>query len=370
MSRGETGKQRQTRIELGYYKQPDAIVRWRAGLVVITVLLAGLWFGLAPIWDRGPAVPVRLFEWERLASPGPLAHVHSAWESRCEACHVPFRSVNETPWRPMSSTDTPTSELRCQTCHAGSPHHPSQNVGEPIVCAECHRDHRGPEASLVRVEDATCTRCHADLKQQRGGIPPLREPTVPNSVTHFDADPAHHPQFTAIGSKDPGRLRFNHALHQTKGFTRESGGKPITFAQVAETERARYGWTSAQELASAVPPLADCTACHELGKTDLGSVTASTVSTSRGASASMLPVTYENHCRGCHPLAFDPKNPGKQLRHGLSTSEVLDELRQYYAAQAVEADPDRLRRFVPPVQSPASPPLPSSRILGAPSMTN
>ena len=102
MSRGETGKQRQTRIELGYYKRPDAIARWRARLILFAVVLAGLWFGLAPIWDRARRVAVRLFEWDRLASPGPLARVHSTWESSCETCHVPFQPMNDSHWTPFA----------------------------------------------------------------------------------------------------------------------------------------------------------------------------------------------------------------------------------------------------------------------------
>lgn len=121
MSRGETGKQRQTRIELGYYKQPDAIAHWRRRVVVLTVLLAAVWFGLAPLWDRGSSSRIRLFEWDRLASPGPLVRAHSTWESRCEACHVPFRQVKGTGWSPLASADNRVSDQQCQTCHAGIP---------------------------------------------------------------------------------------------------------------------------------------------------------------------------------------------------------------------------------------------------------
>jgi hypothetical protein len=68
----------------------------------------------------------------------------------------------------------------------------------------------------------------------------------------------------------------------------------------------------------------------------------------------MLSVTYENDCRACHPLEFDSKSPGRQVRHGLSPGEVFEELRQYYRAQAALADPKLLGRFIPPRALPGS----------------
>ena len=46
--------------------------------------------------------------------------------------------------------------------------------------------------------------------------------------------------------------------------------------------------------------------------------------------------------------AFDANVPDKQVRHGLAPAELVGELRQFYAAQAVTADPALLRQFVPP----------------------
>ena len=101
MSKEETGKLRRSRIELGYYKRPDSLARWRTRLVLLALALAGLWLGLAPVWDGGRSGAMRLFQWHRLASPGPLARVHATWESRCEACHLPFRPMNGSRWSPL-----------------------------------------------------------------------------------------------------------------------------------------------------------------------------------------------------------------------------------------------------------------------------
>ena len=77
MTRGETGKQRQTRIELQIL-QATRRDRPLAGEIDLDRGRAGrpvAWS--APIWDRRTTAPLRLFEWDRLASPGPLARVHS-----------------------------------------------------------------------------------------------------------------------------------------------------------------------------------------------------------------------------------------------------------------------------------------------------
>jgi hypothetical protein len=371
MTRGETGKQRQTRIELKYYKRPDAIARWRARIILITVALAGLWFALAPVWERRTSAPVRLFEWDRLASPGPLARVHSTFESRCDACHVPFQPMNASHLTPFAAAKTSESNQRCQACHTGPTHHASQVPHErEMACSACHHDHRGEEVSLVRVDDTSCTTCHADLPNHHDKNLPFKEPAVAKSVTHFDADPNHHPDFFVVkNKKDPGRLKFNHALHRAPGYTLEPSGQILTFAQVADGERTRYGWNSTMPLETPVPPLEDCRFCHRLDSDEVaasgnGTKTVREGLPSRGAGEYMLPVTYKNDCRACHPLEFDSKSPGQQIPHGLSPRDVLDQLRQFYQAQAVKLDPDLLRRYIPTEQKPGKPAKPVSDQIG------
>jgi hypothetical protein len=69
----------------------------------------------------------------------------------------------------------------------------------------------------------------------------------------------------------------------------------------------------------------------------------------------MLAVTYENHCRACHPLQFDQNLPDRQVRHGVSPRDVVDELRQFYTAEVIRADPALLQRFLPPRPLPGRP---------------
>ena len=94
-----------------------------------------------------------------------------------------------------------------------------------------------------------------------------------------------------------------------------------------------------------------CASCHETDASEHAQSVdrrAANTGEPRTPGAYMLPIVYENHCAACHPLQFDAKLPDVQARHGIRAQEVLTELRQLYTAEAVKADPDLLRQFVPP----------------------
>jgi hypothetical protein len=317
---GETGKQRGSRIELTYYRRPDALALRRRALAALALTGAAAWLALAPHWDRNRDPRWRLFQWDRMASPGALAHAHAAWTDDCAACHPPFAPVNASRWSPLPAREPRAADALCQRCHEAAGHHPVRAAAEIPSCAECHRDHRGPDARLARSPDSTCTRCHADLAGHR-----LDRPTVVDRVTAFDAK--HHPQFAAIGKPDPGRLAFNHALHLAPGLTLQQGGRPWTLARLPESQRARYAPAGSTPDSSVTLKCADCHAPDASG-------------------ASMRPVSYETHCAACHPLTFDPALPDRQVTHGLNPAEIVGELRGLYAQAVVSADDTLLARRV------------------------
>jgi hypothetical protein len=146
-------------------------------------------------------------------------------------------------------------------------------------------------------------------------------------VSRFDTE--NHPDFHIFkqeAREDPGRLSFNHALHLAPGLTLEKDGAPLTFSQLPEPDRARYQVTPGASLER--PVQLSCASCHELERDG----------------AYMKPMTYEQHCRACHPLHFEPNDPEREIRHGLNAREVVAELRQFYESQAVKDDPALLQR--------------------------
>jgi hypothetical protein len=335
----ETGKRRRSRIELGYYRAPDRLSRWRGRLCLIAMLAAAAWLATSAIASRSVTSHSWSLEPSRLASKGPLAQAHAIWDSTCDACHVAYAPINGSRWAPAPWAGSHAGSKKCTACHAGPAHHQSERPEDVPDCAECHRDHRGRDASLTATDDSACTTCHQNLaahRDTRAG--PL---TVTGSVTRFDRK--HHPDLTAswaARSADSRRIKFNHALHLAAGLTLQAGGAPLTFAQLTEPERARHGWKDQQPLNS--PVQLACASCHESEAVDRAQS-----GEARTGGAYMLPIVYESHCAACHPLHFDAKLPEIQARHGISAQEVLTQLKQLYTTEAVNADPELLRQFVP-----------------------
>jgi hypothetical protein len=123
----------------------------------------------------------------------------------------------------------------------------------------------------------------------------------PAAQGHPDLTPFRNPP-----ARDPGALRFDHALHRAPGLTLEPGGKPL--------------------MAGA--PLR-CESCH---RPDAGG-------------ALMEPVRYERDCRTCHPL--DPAPGLPPVRHGDQPAGVHESLWATFAARYVEARPG-LTAWTPP----------------------
>jgi predicted CXXCH cytochrome family protein len=285
----ETGKQRRSRIELGYYHRPDALARRRRRIVLAVVGLALLWLVLAPFWPRGRPAP-RLLQWKQLASHGELARAHAAWAARCEACHIPWTPIDGSRWSPLRPANRASDQL-CQSCHGVGPHTLGEAPEQADACAECHRDHRGRDASLVRVEDAVCTSCHRDLTAHRGSSPD--HAVTADRITAF---PARHPEFPT--TDDPGRLVFDHLRH-------------LEARRVIGPD----GRESRIQL--------DCQSCHQPD----------------AAGAYMKPISYESHCRSCHPLTYDPREPSLAVRHGQQPADVIADLRAHFSAQVLQGDP-------------------------------
>jgi hypothetical protein len=84
----------------------------------------------------------------------------------------------------------------------------------------------------------------------------------------------------------------------------------------------------------------------------------------RTAGEYMIPITYEKHCRACHPLTIDesmlreaiPKGGQRiDVPHGLSPEQLGKFLKREFAAQFLKASPDLLKHHVPQHPLPGRP---------------
>lgn len=343
----DPGKPRPARIALDYFTQADGLRWWKVALAVAATTVALAWWLSGFLHSDGGRTRY---------SRGPVASVHAMWDEKCDACHTSFQPIQGDAWVTALGGDPLGGDLKCQQCHAGPPHHTRD--GETANCATCHREHRGRDASLVQLADAACVRCHKDLlghgRKSRLGF---ELPRCQNTVTRFDV--SHHPQFfiyspetkrrEPIDAKidDPSQLKFNHKLHMTAGMVLDPNGKPFRYGKIViPHERARYMSEAPSPPGLESPVQMTCASCHRLDAGDfavavdqLAGLPRAALLPPRAAGTTMQPIIYENQCKACHPLTFEPRG---EVLHRLQPPELHDFLENYYTRRFLEGKPELL----------------------------
>jgi predicted CXXCH cytochrome family protein len=337
-----TGRQRASRIPLDYFKTVSRWERRKRIATVVAAVAAAAWWTGGTLLSRQNAA---------LHSPGSLASVHHTWESQCSACHADFHPIRDDALGTRWEGGTATSDRKCQACHRGGEHHPLKQGSAAPGCSSCHQEHQGTQASLLRMDDAACTRCHQEIDQHLGGKPSSMSSVA--NVARFDKE--HHPEF-ASAQKDFGHLKFSHYRHVTPGLVNNSGGDKaiLTLAGIPDpVQRERYRRPGQSDDS---PVQLDCGSCHQVDGGDFKMTGVAGMSQSllaaRSAGGYMLPITYENQCQACHPLY---KTPGV-VHHRQSPQELHQDLQRAFAEEYLEGNRELLERFVPPE------PLPNSRL--------
>jgi hypothetical protein len=257
-------------------------------------------------------------------SPGEISRAHSGGafaalattmhglNQNCGACHIAGASgpngivkaaLHAKPgflefhkFLAASAGEVTAIDESCLKCHAGKKFH--QANAPPISCSFCHVEHQGKV--MAAATDANCIFCHGDAAKMAASQTGNNFTPV---IHHFAED---HPQFRFITEKwrDPDTLKFNHALHLT-GATIPNlpGGTKL-----------------------------DCAFCHQPD----------------AAGAFMKPVNFENNCRVCHSLQFDPETPQLTLPHGSAefVSAFLRSLPKQYADLAATENQADTNSFV------------------------
>jgi hypothetical protein len=111
-----------------------------------TAWLASLFAGLVPALAPLPAAAV---DWESLVMPGPVIAGHADTEKDCKACHAPF--------------ERDAQRKLCLDCHedvaadidAKTGFHGRAGPARSAQCRNCHTDHEGRRADIVRLTPQT-----------------------------------------------------------------------------------------------------------------------------------------------------------------------------------------------------------------------
>ncbi|MEL7184866.1 MAG: FHA domain-containing protein [Pseudomonadota bacterium] len=230
---------------------------------------------------------------------GPVHNAHSSIADQCEACHVDaFQRVPDEA---------------CASCHTVDVHVASSDatVLGTTRCASCHLEHNEPP-ELVNQHQGLCADCHNDL--------PDNVPLQP-AADFLDAHPdfklslllpsendvgeiewqTEHMRLADARTADRSNLKFDHSVHLVEDGIITPDGKRVV----------------------------ECAECHVAEPGGIG----------------MLPVSMDEHCSGCHTLAFDPDDPSRTVPHGDSAS-VVQALVEYYSARLLGSDPDAVDQRV------------------------
>jgi predicted CXXCH cytochrome family protein len=272
-------------------------------------------------------------------SHGEVAAMHATWASQCSACHEDFAPIRDDAafavwhWPGQPRPWGHASDAKCSHCHAGPAHVAREKPEEVASCASCHREHQGSLASLTRMDDRHCTRCHASLANPTA--------TAVASRVEFEAAPlaqtitswiADHPDFRSL-KHDPGRIEFTHGRHMTEGLRAAPDDRvQMKLGDLPADDRDRYRrpGQSDTDLIQL-----DCASCHR----------------SDASGKYMLPVSYEQHCRACHPLTIDPQQPAELLPHGLSPDRIRRDLLGRLSESLLQESPQEWKELLRPVPS-------------------
>jgi predicted CXXCH cytochrome family protein len=263
-------------IELDYFRRRRLFRGW--SLWLLGALLGSLLFLGASTLATG----YRTFQ------AGPLSRAHALFNDDCGQCHQDQGATLARLFRGDRAGSIPDSA--CLKCHEAAHHN---DHAPRDRCVSCHKEHRG-HVPLVGIDDRQCTHCHADLKRDDGsppGAPYGSTEPFARSVTAFTR--GAHPEFrrwSGGGEADPGTLKFNHAVHLA-----ERGVMTVNQEQ-AELQRAELK-KKGIDPSSRRPPWTlkhlQCADCHTMD--DEGRY--------------MQPISYEKHCRQCHPLGVQVVGP-------------------------------------------------------------
>ncbi len=315
-----TGKEKASRIPLDYHRRADPLVRMRLALTALAALCALGYIAWGFITPTGAMQHTH----------GPVAAVHATWESQCSACHVDFAPIRDDAWAASwhGASDARwihAGDAKCQACHAGPAHSAREKSEDVASCSSCHREHQGRWASLARMDDQHCTRCHARLSY----------------ITSWQQD---HPDFRSL-KHDPGTIQFTHARHMSLGLrTAPDDRVQMKLTDLAPDDRERYRRPGQgdHELVQL-----ECSSCHRLDA--MSGYQASSAAPPGGDY--MLGVSYEQHCRACHPLTIDPQDAQRLLPHGLFPAQIRTTLLGQLAEELLNDAPvewrELLKRPVP-----------------------
>lgn len=232
---------------------------------------------------------------DRVWNPGTLDQKHHAWSDNCRTCHTaPFTRVQDKDCKACHQRVGPHVAISANV----TPHAEAASSPDSLRCATCHRDHWG-EFGLAQQNklftQSRCATCHQDI---RANTPSTKTANVRDFVKDHPefriqlTQPDNPKELARVRMQDSTPLRsasalkFPHDVHlDPKGVDSPDGKVQVT-----------------------------CQDCHRRSKDQ----------------STFEPVRFQQDCRSCHEMRFDPAVANREIPHG-SVDQVLSTLREFYA---------------------------------------
>jgi hypothetical protein len=315
------------RIDLQYFKRSHPLRRWRFVFSLLAPLLAAIWlagYGLA----RN----------NQVYSSGRMARAHSVLGQKCSACHDSH----------AESFSKKSSDQLCAACHDGPIHHVNQAFTPS--CSSCHVEHRGLRR-LAATANENCAQCHANLQAHTAS----GRTAYARDISSFSAG---HPEFAVLrpGFSDPGTIKLNHAVHMKANLDGPRGKVQLVCDDCHRANPLNQEWRFPLSPGSPEGETPQFVTVSGGGNR--------LVPPSRTESrAYMGPITYAQHCAGCHPMPFD-KRFTESVPH--DTPEVVHAFVVKKLTQYIAGHPEELREPVSTIMLPAKPLPVSPRVYSPP----
>jgi len=322
LARTRTTKKLAQRIDLNYFKRPTPLKRAKLWLAILLP-------AIALVWIAGHFIARD----SRVYSSGRLSNPHAVFETQCAACHV----------LQAGAYSAKAENSACLACHDGPIHHAEQT--RMPNCAECHVEHRG-KIDLAAATNQACSQCHADLTGHVGAS------HYASGIQSFEDG---HPEFAALktGTRDPGMIKLNHALHM----------KPIRSAPNGPNVQLTCGdcHRSVEASAGSPWPYADAkyvaAAVSYTDKDEFAMARTAGLMTHNPATGRelMAPVKFATACAACHLLTFD-----KRFDEGVphDKAELVHAFLVKKFSGYIAAHPSELREMEDPARDLTGRPLP------------
>jgi predicted CXXCH cytochrome family protein len=290
------------RFDLTYVHKRQWPFNWIKPLSIVIPIAVGLYLA-----------SVAMDHDHRAHSPGPVTHAHEMFENDCGACHQ-ADPEHHGFWLPVQDS-------ACLACHIAAAHpdpHDKLFAGDAMPvsdylgkvamssdCVACHIEHKGREHDLGEIEDRLCVQCHGDLGQYAGTDWPA-DHAIDNTITAFAGD---HPDFDVLAGEpiDDTRLVFEHATHMNpatggmqdriRDWIAHLDAQGIVRDHIALALPGAPGGSFSGDITDGITLQLTCAACHQ---TDADGMY-------------MQPISFEQHCKGCHDLG---KQNGMPVPHG------------------------------------------------------